>query len=392
MKMTKNKKKNMKIHIGASALCLLFALSSPLTALASPEFARSEEEWARLRDDRLEWEEIDGLVNEYNYVVINNRMDLEDNSRKSAEDIRNDLLDSAGELDDLAAEADSTDGGSMTAATYRMQAEQLRQSAQDSVSDSEVLRLQYKAVEASLSDSVRSYFISYHSAIVQKAYDEKQAELARIAYDSTLNKKNVGMATELEVLSAEEALQTAQAAVITDDSNIASAKVNMMVLCGWDYTASPEIEEMPSFDIESSDDMNIEEDIEKALQNNYTLKADERKLENAPSYSIKQKYKETCANDREQIASDIKQKASAVKLAKSGYDQAANALALQRRDLETKRAQASLGTISVNELRSAELTVSSMEGSLKLKEYELFSALSSYNSAVAGTASTGATA
>ena len=81
-----------------------------------------------------------------------------------------------------------------------------------------------------------------------------------------------------------------------------------------------------------------------------------------------------------------------MKLAKSGYDQAANALALQRRDLETKRAQASLGTISVNELRSAELTVSSMEDSLKLKEYELFSALSSYNSAVAGTASTGATA
>lgn len=365
---------------------------APVTALASPEFARSAEEWERLRDNRLEWDEIDGLVNEYNSVVINNNIDLQDNAGKDAEEIRNDLLDAAADMDDMAAEADSQDGSSMTAANYRMQAEQLRQSADSSVSDVEVLSLQYKAVEASVADSVRNYFINYHTAIVQKDYDSKQAEIARLAYDTAVNQFNVGMTTELEVLSAKEAMQSAEAALISDDSDIASAKRNMMVLCGWKYESDPEIGEMPEFDIETSDDMNIDAEIEKALENNYTYKADQRKLNNAPSVTIREKYEETLRNDREQIAADIKSKAASVRLAKSTYDQALANLDTQKRDLESKRMQAQLGSISQKELTNAELTVSSLENDLKLKEYSLFSALTAYNSAVSGTASTGSAA
>ncbi len=384
-----------KTNISAAALALSALFSGVcvnVTALASPEFARSEEEWARLRDDKLEWDEIDGLVNEYNSVVRNNAIDLQDNAGKDAEEIRNDLLDSAADLDDLAATADGEDGMSMTAATYRMQAEQLRQSAESSVSDVEILRLQYRGVEASIADSVRNYFISYHTAIKQREYDEKQVELSRLAYETAVNQRNVGMATEIDVLSAEEALQTAEAALISDDSAIASAKRNMMVLCGWKYEADPEIGAMPEFDIEASDDMDVEADILKALENNYSYRADQRKLENAPSETLRQQYEETVANDREQIASDIRSKASAVKLAKLNYDQAKNNLDIKKKELETKRMQAELGTISQKELKNGELTVASLEEELILKEYALFSALCAYDSAVEGSASTGASA
>ena len=391
--MMRNISKNKKALLFGTAVCTAACIfTAPVSALASPEFARSAEEWARLRDNKLEWDEIDGLVNEYNSVVINNNIDLQDNAGKDAEEIRNDLLDAAADMDDMASEADSEDGGSMTAATYRMQAEQLRQSADSNVSDVEVLSLQYKAVEASVADSVRNYFISYHTAIVQKEYDSKQAEIARLAYDTAVNQFNVGMATELDVLSAKEAMQSAEATLISDDSDIASAKRNMMVLCGWKYESDPEIGEMPEFDIEASDDMNVDEDIEKALENNYNYRADQRKLDNAPSVTIREQYEETVKNDREQIAADIKSKAASVRLAKSTYDQALANLDNQKRDLESKRLQASLGTISQKEFSNAELTVSSLENDLKLKEYALFSALTAYNSAVSGTASTGAAA
>ena len=389
----KNISKNKKALLFGTAVCTAACIfTAPVSALASPEFARSAEEWARLRDNKLEWDEIDGLVNEYNSVVINNNIDLQDNAGKDAEEIRNDLLDAAADMDDMASEADSEDGGSMTAATYRMQAEQLRQSADSNVSDVEVLSLQYKAVEASVADSVRNYFISYHTAIVQKEYDSKQAEIARLAYDTAVNQFNVGMATELDVLSAKEAMQSAEATLISDDSDIASAKRNMMVLCGWKYESDPEIGDMPEFDIEASDDMNVDEDIEKALENNYNYRADQSKLDNAPSVTIREQYEETVKNDREQIAADIKSKAASVRLAKSTYDQALANLDNQKRDLESKRLQASLGTISQKEFSNAELTVSSLENDLKLKEYALFSALTAYNSAVSGTASTGAAA
>ena len=57
------------------SLCMAAALSLGLPApavAASPELARSEEEWARLRDNVLEYEEIEDLVHEYNVTVQNN--------------------------------------------------------------------------------------------------------------------------------------------------------------------------------------------------------------------------------------------------------------------------------------------------------------------------------
>ena len=58
------------------SLCVTAALSLGLPAralAASPEFARTQEEWARLRDNVLEYEEIEDLVHEYNTTVLNNR-------------------------------------------------------------------------------------------------------------------------------------------------------------------------------------------------------------------------------------------------------------------------------------------------------------------------------
>ena len=40
---------------------------------ASPEFARSAEEWAALQDNRMEYGEIEGLIQEYNPTVQQNQ-------------------------------------------------------------------------------------------------------------------------------------------------------------------------------------------------------------------------------------------------------------------------------------------------------------------------------
>ena len=60
----------------AAALCLAGAMgiSVPMTALASsPEFARSAEEWSRLQDDVIEYDEVDDLIHEYNATVQSNQ-------------------------------------------------------------------------------------------------------------------------------------------------------------------------------------------------------------------------------------------------------------------------------------------------------------------------------
>ena len=61
---------------------------------ASPSFARTEEEWAKLRDNVIEYDELEGLIHEYNATVQNNqytyqkfRQDYGDTNEEVAQDI-----------------------------------------------------------------------------------------------------------------------------------------------------------------------------------------------------------------------------------------------------------------------------------------------------------------
>ena len=86
--MMKRKKREGMALLLLTALCLS---TEGMSAMASPEFARSQEEWASLSDNRLEWEEIPGLVNEYNATVLNNRKAYQKDSGQNAEEIRDAL-------------------------------------------------------------------------------------------------------------------------------------------------------------------------------------------------------------------------------------------------------------------------------------------------------------
>ena len=57
--------------------------AAPVTAFAaSPEFSRSAEEWAKLRDNTIEYDELEGLIQEYNATVQTNNLDLAEFKRK----------------------------------------------------------------------------------------------------------------------------------------------------------------------------------------------------------------------------------------------------------------------------------------------------------------------
>ena len=48
-----------KIFLSGLAVSIAFA---NVTAFASPSFTRSAEEWARLKDNKLEYDELSGLI------------------------------------------------------------------------------------------------------------------------------------------------------------------------------------------------------------------------------------------------------------------------------------------------------------------------------------------
>ena len=66
----------MSRNYGAKVITMCMGLSlclqAPVTALAaSPEFARTTEAWAKLRDNVLEYDELEDLIYEYNPTVQN---------------------------------------------------------------------------------------------------------------------------------------------------------------------------------------------------------------------------------------------------------------------------------------------------------------------------------
>ena len=381
-------KQNIRSACALSAI-LLAAQSMAFPALASPEFARSAEEWAQLQDNKLEWGEIAGLVHEYNATVLNNQKAFQKNSGQDAEEIRNALLDAADDMDELANEADDGEAGAMTAAGYRAQAEQLRSQADNNVSDSDVIRWQYEQVEANIVQSVQNDFIGYYQAIAEKEGNEAKIPYLEQAYQSALNRKNVGTATELDVLTAQENLQTAQAALATADANIASYKRKMQVLCGWNYNADVAVGELPAYDMNTIADIDYAADTEKALANSYQLRIDERKLKNAPDMTLQDQYQKTVNTDKQQIRSSVKTAYDTLIQAKSDYDTTAAELALKQQNLEKSSRQYALGTISRMDYAVTENEVTTLQNSLKLKELAVFSAQTAYDSAVGGLASAG---
>ena len=75
--------------------------AAPVTAFAaSPEFSRSAEEWARLQDNKIEYDEIADLIHEYNAEVINSRLEYDDYRGKSNDDFRNTYSEMADRLED----------------------------------------------------------------------------------------------------------------------------------------------------------------------------------------------------------------------------------------------------------------------------------------------------
>ena len=219
--MMKGKRREGMALLLLTALCIS---AEGMSAMASPEFARSQEEWASLSDNRLEWEEIPGLVNEYNATVLNNRKAYQKDSGQNAEEIRDALLEAADDMESLAIDAEAEEGGAMIGANYRSQAASLRQQAESNVSDSQVILWQYEQVEDTIAQTVRESFIAYYQAIAQKEADQAKIGYLEESLASAQNRKNVGMGTELEALTAKEALQNGQAALTSADAKINAEK------------------------------------------------------------------------------------------------------------------------------------------------------------------------
>lgn len=375
--------------ISACCLSAVLAFSGPAaTAWAgSPEFSRTPEEWAKLRDNVMEYDELAGLIREYNVTVQKNQLDI--SHKKKDDKITSDQYAQA--YRDAASDARSNISGedAATDAAAQIAAAKSDQAADENTEDLTVNQLTYDQQEASLVASAQSSLISYF----QQTYDLESArdsvEFLEAQYQSALIKQGAGMATQSDVLGAKEGVQSAQASVEKLTGAVEETRQKLLIMLGWKYNDVPEIKNIPAVNFERIAAMNPEAEQEAALNNNYTLKTNKRKLNNATAEYTKETLKKTVSSNEQNIKSDLIKSYQAVQQAKASYDQAVAEMELENKNMETAEHKQQVGSLSRLDYLKQKNAFVTKNISLKKAQLTLFQAVQTYDNAINGLASAG---
>ncbi len=373
---------------------------APLRSLAkSPTFSRTEEEWAKLRDMNLDYEEIDGLVTEYNATVQTNQANMQqftrDYGRKNSQ-VSQIYRDMAEKIEDSLTEPDPD---SMTyvpmmasIAQSRATISNLKNSADTTLEDYEVQYFTYESARLSLVQNTKALMISYYSKDVSKEALQKAVEVAELNLANAQARLAVGMATNLDVLSAKEAVIKANK-TLSDQSNAALAdRDKLLIMTGFKTDSQANIGLVPVLseeELQNIDKINVEEDIKKAVEENYALKINKRKLGNAKSDTQIKSLNSTISSGTENIKANVQTLYKNLVNAKDKLNLLNAELELSGKDLETIRQKKNLGMATQLEVANKELENIKKNTEKKQAELALRLALENYNSAVNGLASVG---
>lgn len=365
----------------------------PFQAFAqrSPEFAYSAEKWATLRDNKLEFDEISDLVHEYNPTVVQNEISYKDYLTKNRDDVAQDYYDKANEIYSNISypDSDDTNYGSGVAAALRneQQAKSLMEQGDENTDDQATMRLQYDQAEAKLAKQAQGLMITYWTQYYNLDGQKARVEQAKLSYQSEQNRLAAGMSTQSKVLSAKESVSNAEAALVTAESNLASTKESLCLMLGWGYGADVEIAELAEPDQSKIAAIDVNADIQTALENSYAYRLTKKQLTNARTDSVKEKLSETEKNQRETISNSVKSAYDSLLLAQSSYEQAQSALALQEVSMKSADAKLAAGTITKNTYESQKASYTTAQVTAQTQKLSLLQAMNDYDWAVNGLAS-----
>ena len=401
---------------------------SPMQALAeNPQFAHDEATWARLQDNTMEYDELSLLVEEYNPNYQNEQASYNDTKndddaaeiRKDAKNSADDMYDSAEDLrdqaedlsdqaDDLSDQAEAArEAGNVAlaaqlqagAASYMagyaplMSAAAMTQnsalksdiSADSSYVDSDMRKIKHIKNQKGIVVSTQNLFNSYNQLRINADLIQKNVEVMEAAANAAQTQASIGMATQADVLKAQKNLQSIKSTQTETLSSLETLRQNLCMMTGWSYNAQPEIKEVPQADLAAIDQINLEADRQKALENNYDLQYSKRALNNMQENSTDKKNQERTVKNLEQSISasmtnlynDIQQKKIAWQLAQAE-------LATEQQSMSAVETKRGLGMVSDLEYLQAQSSFLGKQIAERTANMALFQAGETYNGAVNG--------
>lgn len=379
----------MKWWNQAAACVLVLSVSLQLPVYGqSPEFARTPEEWERLRDNVLEYDELAGLIREYNVTVRNNQATYNDERGKSRQDLSEDYWDAASDLYDLASGLDYETAASQIW-NLQIQAKSMEKQAASNTQDSEMKKLGYDRTEATYVSTAQAYMNQYHVSVLELQAKWTEREMLSLEYDTMKVKNQTGMASAAELLAAQESLSAAAAQIEVLQNKIQNTKQKLCLMTGWRYDDTPDIRPIPAPDVSRIAAMNPEMDKTKAIDQNYTLRLTKKERENTSVGTDKQKLDKKIQDQEQQIAASVKNLYNEVLQARSACGQLEKEMDLEKKNMVIAEQKYNTGSISRLEYLKQRAALQTKETGRQTADMALTQAMDNYDWAINGLAGTG---
>lgn len=373
----------------AGGLAAALTAVSPAAALAaSPEFAYTEEEWAALQDNTLEYEEIEKLIKEYNVTYQNNMAEYRDFVDEYGT-TNEEWSDAYRELaDEFYSEMGDGDTASSMLSNLQLeqQAENMLTQADEAVDDSETYRLEYEKQAKNLVLQAQSYMISYHRQRLNLANAEEQKALTEANYGLTQAKLAAGMATQIDLLNAEASIRTQEQSISSQKTALEQTRQNLIVMLGWNAGDQPEIGEVPQVSMEEINAIDVAVGKEAALANNYTLRINKRRLENSSEDSVTDKLKNTIEDNEKKIRLSVESAYQSLLAAKLSYELAVASNETAQAQLAISAAGLQAGTITALAYEQQQANADAAQIAVQTAALDLFEAYQTYEWNVNGLA------
>lgn len=268
----------------AATMAFLLAASAPFQVFAeeaNPDSSYSVDQ-ERLTDNQLDYDEIGARVKEY-YGPIKSAYNMvrgmtEDQGQIAVNErtMADDLVSQARAAEDLAKDQTGMDQmiNKATAKALRKTANQMRTMANNmdrSLSRKTSSEKQIDRQANSLILNVEMMLNQYQQLQSQRTIAAKGVELATAAKQLQNTMQAQGMAVDADVLSAAASLSSGQSQLNTLDAGIEQICKMLCSFTGYDEASNPVFGEVPAADPSYIATVNVAEDKEKAVNNNYEL-------------------------------------------------------------------------------------------------------------------------
>lgn len=268
----------------AATMAFLLAASAPFQVFAeeaNPDSSYSVNQ-ERLTDNQLDYDEIGARVKEY-YGPIKSAYNMvrgmtEDQGQIAVNErtMADDLISQARAAEDLAKDQTGMDQmiNKATAKALRKTANQMRTMANNmdrSLSRKNSSEKQIDRQANSLILNVEMMLNQYQQLQSQRTIAAKGVELATAAKQLQNTMQAQGMAVDADVLSAAASLSSGQSQLNTLDAGIEQIRKMLCSFTGYDEASNPVFGEVPAADPSYIATVNVAEDKEKAVNNNYEL-------------------------------------------------------------------------------------------------------------------------